>query len=181
MMTAIDCSYEIILDEMQIRHRVRGLGRRITEDYKGKDLFVVGILKGSFVFLSDLIRSIDLPMNIDFISVSSYGCEMESSGVVRLLYDLANPIKGRDVLLVEDIVDTGLTMKYLVDNLSTRDPRTIKVCSFLDKKEARSCEVDLKIDYMGFEVPKKFLVGYGLDYNEKYRNLPFIAAIKGTE
>ena len=105
-MNAIDCSYEIILNEMQIRNRVRELGGGITEDYKGKDLFVIGILKGSVIFLSDLIRSIDLPMNIDFISVSSYGCEMESSGVVRLLYDLARPIKDRDVLLVEDIIDT---------------------------------------------------------------------------
>ena len=177
-MTAIDCRYEIILNEMQIQNKVRELGARITRDYKGKDLVIVGILKGSVVFLSDLIRSIDLPMNIDFISVSSYGCEMESSGVVKLLHDLTKPVRERDILLVEDIVDTGLTIKYLVENLSARGPRTIKICSFLDKKEARSCDVNLKIDYIGFKVPKKFLVGYGLDYDEKYRNLPFIAAIK---
>ncbi|MBN2061386.1 MAG: hypoxanthine phosphoribosyltransferase [Deltaproteobacteria bacterium] len=176
-MTAIDCWYEVIINETQIQNKVKELGARITRDYEGKDLIIVGILKGSVVFLSDLIRSIDIPVSIDFISVSSYGCEKESSGIVRLLHDLTKPVKGRDILLVEDIVDTGLTLKYLMDNLSTREPRTIRICSLLDKKEARDNGIDLKIDYIGFTVPKKFLVGYGLDYDEKYRNLPFIAAI----
>lgn len=180
-MSILDLPYEVILSESQIKEKVRELGERITSDYRNRDLVLVGILKGSVVFLSDLIRAIDLPITVDFISVSSYGSQMESSGVVRLLYDLAKPIEGQDVLLVEDIIDTGTTLAYLMENLTTRHPRSIQICSFLDKKEARNPDIDLAVNFTGFEVPNKFLVGYGLDYDEKYRNLPFIAAITDGE
>ena len=180
-MQAITSNYETLLNPEQIRKKVEELGEQITKDYQGKDLILVGILKGSIVFMADLIRAIDLPIIIDFISVASYGSGMESSGIVRLLHDLTKPIEGKDVLLVEDIVDTGLTLEYLQENLTTRHPGSIKICAFLDKKEARNKDIDLKIDYVGFEVPDRFLVGYGLDYNEQYRNLPFIAAIMGEE
>ena len=181
IMSAIDCNYKTILNAEQIEEKVKELGARITKDFQDRDLVLVGILKGSVVFLSDLIRAIDLPVCIDFISVSSYGSDMETSGMVQLLHDLTKPIKGKDVLLVEDIVDTGLTLEYLLETLAGRHPSSIKICSLLDKKEARSKDIDLQIDYTGFEVPNEFLVGYGLDYAEKYRNLPFIAAIDGEE
>jgi hypoxanthine phosphoribosyltransferase len=180
-MTVLDRSYEIILSESQIKEKVRELGSRITKDYSGRNPIFIGILKGSVIFLSDLIRSIDLPIRIDFIAVSSYGGNMASSGVVRFLYDLRTSIEDRDVLLVEDIVDTGLTLKYLMENFITRHPRSIRICTLLDKKEARKPDIHLHIDYTGFEVPNRFLVGYGLDYDEKYRNLPFIAAITESE
>ena len=176
-MTVLDRSHEIVLSESQIEEKVRELGSEITNDYSDKSPIIVGILKGSVTFLADLIRSIDLQLSIDFIEVSSYGSEMKSSGVVRILHDMKASIEGLDVLLVDDIVDTGLTLAYLVENLSTRHPRSLKVCALLDKKEARKPEIALKMDYIGFEVPNRFLVGYGLDYDEKYRNLPFIAAI----
>ena len=176
-MAVLDRPYEIILSESQIEERVRELGTKITNDYFDMSPIIVGILKGSVTFLVDLIRSIDLQLSIDFIAVSSYGSEMKSSGVVRIQYDMKTSIEGRDVLLVEDIVDTGLTLAYLVENFATRHPKSLKVCTLLDKKEARKPEIQLKIDYIGFEVPNRFLVGYGLDYDEKYRNLPFIAAI----
>jgi hypoxanthine phosphoribosyltransferase len=177
MMAFLDRPHEIILSESQIKEKVRALGSEITKDYFDKSLIIVGILKGAVMFLADLIRSIDLQLSIDFIEVSSYGSEMKSSGVVRILHDMKTSIEGRDVLLVEDIVDTGLTLAYLVGDFSTRHPRSLKICTLLDKKEARKPEIDLKMDYVGFEVPDRFLVGYGLDYDEKYRNLPFIAAI----
>jgi hypoxanthine phosphoribosyltransferase len=176
-MTILEKPYEIILSESQINNKVQELGAEITKDYSGKDPVFIGILKGSVIFLSDLIRSIDLPLSIDFISVSSYGDSMESSGVVRFLYDIKTSIEGRDVLLVEDIVDTGLTLDYLIKNFITRHPNSIQICTLLDKKKSRKPEIELDIAYTGFEVPNKFLVGYGLDYAEKYRNLPFIAAI----
>ena len=176
-MTLLDRPHEIVLSESQIEEKVRELGSGITKDYFGKSPILVGILKGSFIFLSDLIRSIDLTLSIDFIAVSSYGSEMKSSGVVRILYDMKTSIEGRDVLLVDDIVDTGLTLAYLMEDLSTKRPKSLKVCALLDKKEARKPEIELKMDYVGFEVPNRFMVGYGLDYDEKYRNLPFIAAL----
>lgn len=176
-MSVIDMPHEIILSESQIEEKVKKLGTEITNDYSDKNPIIVGILKGSFMFLADLIRSIDLPLSIDFIAVSSYGSEMKSSGVVRILYDMKTSIEGRDVLLVDDIVDTGFTLAYLMESFSTRHPRSLKVCTLLDKKGARKPEIDLKMDYVGFEVPNQFMVGYGLDYGEKYRNLPFIAAI----
>ncbi len=176
-MAVLDRPHEIVLSESQIEEKVRELGSEITNDYFDKSPIVVGTLKGSAIFLADLIRSIDLQLSIDFIAVSSYGSEMKSSGVVRILYDMKTSIEGRDVLLVDDIVDTGLTLAYLMENLSTRHPRSLKVCTLLDKREARKPEIELKMDYVGFEVPNRFLVGYGLDYDEKYRNLPFIVAI----
>ncbi len=176
-MTVLDRPHEIVLSESQIEKKVRELGSEITDDYPDKSPVIVGILKGSVTFLADLIRSIDLQLSIDFIEVSSYGSEMKSSGVVRILHDMGTSIEGRDVLLVDDIVDTGLTLAYLMENFSARHPRSLKVCTLLDKKEARKPWVELEIDYVGFEVPNRFLVGYGLDYDGKYRNLPFIAAI----
>jgi hypoxanthine phosphoribosyltransferase len=176
-MPVLDRPHEIILTESQIEEKVRELAAQITKDYSDKPPIFIGILKGSVIFLSDLIRSIDLPIRLDFIAVSSYGSEMTSSGVVRIQYDLKTSIEGRDVLVVEDIVDTGLTLAYLMENFATRHPKSIKICALLDKKEARKSDIELKIDYVGFEVPDQFLVGYGLDYNEKYRNLPFVAAI----
>ena len=173
----LDRPHKVILSESEIKAKVRELGSQITEDYSDKSPIIIGILKGSVIFLADLVRSIDLPINIDFIAVSSYGSEMKSSGVVRIQYDMKTSIEGRDVLLVEDIVDTGLTLAHLMKSFSTRRPRSLKVCTLLDKKEARKPWIGLKIDYVGFEVPNRFLVGYGLDYDEKYRNLPFIAAI----
>lgn len=180
-MTILDRPHEILFSESQIREKVRELGAKITRDYSGKNPIFIGILKGGVIFLSDLIRSIDLPIAIDFIAVSSYGANMESSGVVRFLFDLKTSIENRDVLLVEDIVDTGLTLEYLSENFITRHPNSVRICALLDKKGARKPGVDLHIDYRGFEVPNRFLVGYGLDYNEKYRNLPFIAAITESE
>ena len=176
-MTVLDRPHEIVLSESQIEEKVRELGSEITNDYSDKSPIIVGILKGSFMFLADLIRSIDLQLSIDFIEVSSYGSEMKSSGVLRIICDMKTSLEGRDVLLVDDIVDTGLTLSYLMEDLSTRHPKSLKVCTLLDKKEARKPEIELKIDYVGFEVLNRFLVGYGLDYDEKYRNLPFIAAI----
>jgi hypoxanthine phosphoribosyltransferase len=176
-MPVLDRPHEIILTESQIEEKVRELAAQITKDYSDKPPIVIGILKGSVIFLSDLIRSIDLPIRLDFIAVSSYGSEMTSSGVVRIQYDMKTSIEGRDVLVVEDIVDTGLTLAYLMENFATRHPKSIKICALLDKKEARKSDIELKIDYVGFEVPDQFLVGYGLDYDEKYRNLPFVAAI----
>jgi len=176
-MTVLDRPHEIILSESKIKDKVRELGFEITDDYSHKDLIVIGVLKGSVIFMADLIRSIDLPIHMDFIAVSSYGSEMESSGVVRIQYDMKTSIEGRDVLLVEDIVDTGLTLAYLMDNFATRNPKSLKICTLLDKREARKPEIELKMDYVGFEVPNRFLVGYGLDYDESYRNLPFVAAI----
>lgn len=176
-MTVLDRPHEIILSESQIEEKVRVLAAQITKDYSNKTPIFIGILKGSVIFLSDLIRSIDLPIRLDFIAVSSYGSEMTSSGVVRIQYDLRTSIEGQDVLVVEDIVDTGLTLAYLMENFATRHPKSIKICALLDKKEARKSDIELKIDYVGFEVPDQFLVGYGLDYDEKYRNLPFVAAI----
>ena len=176
-MAVLDRPHEIVLSESQIEEKVRELGSEITNDYFDKSPIVVGTLKGSAIFLADLIRSIDLQLSIDFIAVSSYGSEMKSSGVVKILYDMKTSIEGRDVLLVDDIVDTGLTLAYLMENLSTRHPKSLKVCTLLDKKGARKPEVDLKMDYVGFEVPNRFLVGYGLDYDEKYRNLPYIGVL----
>ncbi len=176
-MPVLDRPHEIILSESQIKEKVRELAAQITKDYSDKTPIVIGILKGSVVFLSDLIRAVDLPISLDFIAVSSYGSEMTSSGVVRIQYDMKTSIEGRDVLVVEDIVDTGLTLAYLMENFATKHPKSIKICALLDKKEARKSDIELKIDYAGFEVPDKFLVGYGLDCDEKYRNLPFVAAI----
>ena len=165
-----------LLSSEQIAAKVAELGGRISRDYKDKNLIVIGILKGAIVFLSDLIRQIKIPLYLDFIAVSSYGSSTESSGVVRILKDLDKSIEHRDVLIVEDIVDSGLTIKYLMENLEARSPNSVKVCTLLDKPARRKTQV--LIHYNGFIIPDEFAVGYGLDYNDKYRNLPGIYVLK---
>ncbi len=169
--------HEILLTEEEISEKVKYLGEQISQDYhKNDEIVVVGVLKGASVFMADLIRRIDIPVYIDFMAVSSYGYSTESSGIVRILKDLDFEIEGRHVLIVEDIIDTGLTLKYLTDNLRSRNVKSLKICTLLDKPERRKCHLD--IDYIGFKIPDKFVVGYGIDYGEKYRNLPYVAVIK---
>ncbi|HYF81904.1 MAG TPA: hypoxanthine phosphoribosyltransferase [Clostridia bacterium] len=165
-----------MISEEEIAKRVGELGKQLTEEYKGKDLLIVGILKGCMLFLSDLVRAIDLPLTMDFMVVSSYGSTTKSSGVVRIIKDLEREIEGKDVLIVEDIVDTGLTLSYLIENFKTRNPKSVKVCSLLDKPDRRKAQVD--IEYVGFKIADEFVVGYGLDYAEIYRNLPFVCVLK---
>jgi len=167
---------EILLSEEQIAQKVRYLGQRISEDYQGNSILVIGILKGAVIFLADLVRNITIPVGIDFMAVSSYGKASESSGVVQILKDLDQNIEGRHVMVVEDIVDTGLTLKYLLENLSTRKPASLKICTLLDKPTRRKS--DVVPDYNGFTIPDEFVVGYGLDYAEKYRNLREIGVLK---
>ena len=168
---------EILITEEELRARVAELGKAISVDYQGKDLLAVCILRGAVIFLSDLTRQITIPHEIDFMAVSSYGGgRTESSGVVRILMDLVTNIGGRDVLIVEDIVDTGLTLTDIIDNLKTRRPASLRTCSLLNKQARRV--VDVSVDYIGFDIPDKFVVGYGLDYGEKYRNLPFVGVLK---
>lgn len=167
---------EILISEEEIKKKVKEIADKISADYNGKHPVLVSILKGSIVFLSDLLKNIDINCSIDFIAVSSYSGDMESSGVVKLIMDLRESIEGRHVLLIEDIVDTGLTMAYLRDNLLTRKPRSFKICTLLSKPCNRQIHIDSC--YVGFEIPDKFVVGYGLDYRERYRNLPFIATLK---
>lgn len=171
-----DLLKKILISEEQLKERIKELGEQIAADYKGKDLVVIGILKGAILFLSDLIKEIDLPLVIDFMAVSSYGSSTSSSGVVRILKDLDEDIEGKDVLIIEDIVDTGLTLNYLLGNLQARKPNSIKICCCLDKPSRRTAPV--KVDYVGFEIEDEFVVGYGLDYAEKYRNLPYIGVLK---
>jgi len=167
---------QILISKEDIADRVKELGAEITEDYKDCDLVVVGILKGALMFMADLIRHIKIPVLMDFAVVSSYGASTETSGVVRILKDLDQPIEGKHVLIVEDIIDSGLTMHYLVRNLEARKPASVKVCTLLDKPSRR--KVDIKPDYCGFSIPDKFVVGYGLDYAEYYRNLPQVGVLK---
>lgn len=167
---------EILISEEQIAQRVKELGEQITEEYKGKNLMVIGVLKGCVLFLSDLVRQINLPLTLDFMVVSSYGSSTKSSGVVRIVKDLEKDIQGKDLLIVEDIVDTGLTLSYLIEILNSRNPNSIKVCSLFNKPERRKGKVD--IAYSGFTIPDEFIVGYGLDYDEVYRNLPFVCVLK---
>lgn len=168
---------EILFTEDEIRERITELGNEISREYRGRELVLVGVLKGSCVFLADLMRAIDLELTIDFMSVSSYKDGTVSTGDVEILKDLSNPIRGKDVIVVEDIVDTGLTLSRLLEILSSRGARSIKLASFLDKPEPR-VKTHLKIDYTGFVVPNEFLVGYGLDAAGRYRNLPFIAVVR---
>jgi hypoxanthine phosphoribosyltransferase len=168
---------EILFTEQQIGERVAELGRQITEDYKGKDLVLIAVLKGSCVFLADLMRNIDLPMNIDFMAVSSYRDETVSSGDVEILKDLHHPIRDKDVIVCEDIIDTGLTLFRLTEILSSRGPKSLRIATLLDKPEPR-IKKDLKVDYTGFTIPNRFVVGYGLDAANRFRNLPFIAVVK---
>ena len=167
---------KILIEENELKSKVAEIAAKITEDYKGKDLLIVCVLKGAVVFASDLIRKIDLPLDIDFMAISSYGANTKSSGVVRILKDLNTGIEDRHVLIVEDIIDSGLTLAYLADNLRSRQPASVEICTILDKKERRTINLDIK--YAGFVVPDEFVVGYGLDYAEKYRNLPYIAVLK---
>ncbi|SDY42233.1 hypoxanthine phosphoribosyltransferase [Tindallia californiensis] len=167
----------VLLSEEVIEKKVIELAQQIKADYRQEDdLLVVGVLKGANIFMGDLIRKIDLPLEIDFMAVSSYGASTESSGVVRILKDLDADIKGRHVLIIEDIVDTGLTLQYLTDILKRRKVDSLRICTLLDKPSRRKC--DLHIDYVGFEIPDRFIVGYGIDYAEKYRNLPYIATVE---
>lgn len=161
-------------DELQ--RRVAELGEQITRDYAGRSLLLIGVLKGAVFFLSDLMRFIDVPVEVDFMAVASYGSATDSSGVVRILKDLDAAIEGRDVLIVEDIVDSGLTLQYLMRNLGSRNPASLEVCALLMKPERR--KVDLPTRYVGFEIPDRFVVGYGLDYDERHRNLPYVAAFE---
>ncbi len=166
---------EVLVSAEELKLRVEELGEQISRDYAGRSLLLIGVLKGAVFFLSDLMRFIDIPVEVDFMAVASYGSATDSSGVVRILKDLDASIEGRDVLIVEDIVDSGLTLQYLMRNLGSRNPRTLEVCALLTKPERR--KVDLPTRYVGFEIPDRFVVGYGLDYAERHRNLPFVAAL----
>lgn len=167
---------KILIDEDTLQGRIRELGAKITEDYKDKELFLICVLKGAVVFVSDLMKRIDLPLEVDFMAVSSYGSDTKSSGVVRILKDLNKGIEGKHVLVVEDIIDSGLTLSYLIENLKARCPESVEICTILDKSERRKANINIK--YTGFQVPDEFVVGYGLDYAEKYRNLPYVAILK---
>jgi hypoxanthine phosphoribosyltransferase len=166
---------ETLVSSEDLQRRVVELGRQISEEYAGRDLVMVGVLKGAVLFLADLMRNIDLPCEVDFMAVSSYGSQTDSSGVVRILKDLDAPIEDRDVLIVEDIIDSGLTLQYLMRNLRARNPASLEVCSLLTKPER--LRVDLSPKYIGFEIPNRFAVGYGLDYAQRYRNLSYVAAL----
>jgi hypoxanthine phosphoribosyltransferase len=167
---------EILVQQDDLAHRVRELGAEISRDYASRDLFLVGVLKGAVFFLSDLMRHLEVPCEVDFMAVASYGSSTDSSGVVRILKDLDAPIEGREVLIVEDIVDSGLTLSYLLRTLRARDPASLEVCALLTKPERR--KVELPIRYVGFEIPNRFAIGYGLDHAERYRNLPYVAVLK---
>ena len=167
----------VLLTERELRERVTELGRQITRDYNGRPLHLVGILKGSVVFMSDLMRTIDLPLTMDFMAVSSYGSGAKTSGVVQVIKDLSSPIAGKEVLIVEDILDSGLTLSYITELLKSKDAADVKVCTLLNKPGRRHPEVTLEVDYEGFIIPDEFVVGYGLDYDEKYRNLPYVGIL----
>ncbi|MBJ7243211.1 MAG: hypoxanthine phosphoribosyltransferase [Solirubrobacteraceae bacterium] len=170
---------EILVQPDQLKERVRALGVQISADYEGRDLLLVGVLKGATFFLADLMRNITAPCELDFMALASYGSQTDSSGVVRILKDLDAPIEGRDVLIVEDIVDSGLTLQYLLRNLGARDPASLEVCSLLTKPERRKADVPIK--YVGFEIPNRFAIGYGLDHAERWRNLPYVASLLRPE
>ncbi len=171
-----NCVERVLLSEEYLADVVSKLGKRITEDYKDKNLLMVSILKGSVIFMSDLMRHVNLPCRIDFMSVSSYNGGVKSSGIVKIVKDLDIQLEGYDLLVVEDILDSGLTLSYILKILSARKPKSIKICTLLDKPHQR--KADVKADYVGCEVPDEFVVGYGLDYEEKYRNIPFIGVLK---
>jgi hypoxanthine phosphoribosyltransferase len=166
---------EVLVSADDLQRRVAELGEEISRDYAGRSLLLIGVLKGAVFFLSDLMRFIEVPVEVDFMAVASYGSATDSSGVVRILKDLDEAIEGRDVLIVEDIVDSGLTLQYLMRNLGSRNPRSLEVCALLTKPQRR--KVDLPTRYVGFEIPNRFVVGYGLDHEERHRNLPFVAAL----
>ena len=167
---------EVLLTGEQIQARVAELGAQLAADYGGRDPMLVSVLKGSIIFLADLIREMEIPLSLDLMEVSSYGASTESSGQVRILKDLSKPIDGRDVIVVEDIIDTGLTLNYLLRYLHDKGPASIRVCCLLDKPARRLA--DITIDYRGFTIPDRFVIGYGLDYDERYRNLPYIGVLR---
>ncbi len=167
---------KVLISEQEIKEINKKLAAMINKDYVGKKLLLVSVLKGAVVFMTDLMREIDLPCTIDFMIVSSYGSGTKTSGVVKIIKDLDTNLEGYDVLIVEDILDTGLTLSYIVDILKGRNPNSVKICTFLDKPERRAA--DIRADYIGTQVPDEFVVGYGLDYDEKYRNLPFVGVLK---
>jgi hypoxanthine phosphoribosyltransferase len=171
-----DAIGDILVKPEELQNRVRELAAEISRDYVDRDLVLIGVLKGAVFFLSDLMRQLEVPCEVDFMAVASYGSATRSSGVVRILKDLDAVIEGRDVLIVEDIVDSGLTLQYLLRNLGARNPRSLEVCALLTKPERR--KVHLPTRYVGFEIPDRFVIGYGLDHGERYRNLPFVAALK---
>lgn len=167
---------KILLDEEKISKKIKEIGKNISEDYKGKELILIGVLKGSVMYMAELMKQIDIPCTMDFMSVSSYGNSTTSSGVVKILKDLDASIEGKDVLIVEDIIDSGITLKYLAQYLRAKNPNSLEITTLLNKPERRKADIEVK--YIGFEVPDYFLVGYGLDYAEKYRNLPYIGILK---
>lgn len=167
---------EILLSEQALLQKVAEIGKQISEDYRGRDLLLVSVLKGSVVFMADLMRAITIPCSIDFMAVSSYGSGVKTSGVVRIIKDLDSEVEGKDILIVEDILDSGKTLSYIQEILLARNPNSIRICTLLDKPERR--QVNLSADYAGFTVPDEFVVGYGLDFAEKYRNLPFVGILK---
>ena len=166
---------EILIEGDALQARIDELGAQISADYEGRDLLLVGVLKGAVFFMADLMRSISVPCEIDFMAISSYGASTDSSGVVRILKDLDINIEGRHVLVVEDIVDSGLTLSYLIRNLESREPASLEICALLTKPSRREIEVDVR--YVGFEIPNRFVIGYGLDFAERYRNLPYVAVL----
>lgn len=175
--TCLHCDLsEILLTTTAIRRRVEEIGRQISADYAGRELVVVGVLTGSVLFLADVIRHITVPMELDFVAMSSYGAETRSSGEVRLVKDLGHPIHGKHVLVAEDIVDTGLTLRYLLETIHARQPASVSTCVLLDKPSRR--QVEVPVDYLGFEIEDRFVVGYGLDYAGRYRNLPYIGVMR---
>jgi hypoxanthine phosphoribosyltransferase len=166
---------EILIDEVTLAARVAELGAEVSEDYQGRDLLLIGVLKGAVFFMADLMRHLTVPCEVDFMAISSYGDATDSSGIVRILKDLDINIEGRHVLVVEDIIDSGLTLSYLMRNLESREPASLEVCALLTKPSRR--EIDVPVRYVGFEIPNKFVVGYGLDFGERYRNLPFVGVL----
>ena len=174
-LTADEGVGEILIGEQELQARIAELGVEISRDYAGRDLLLVGVLKGAVFFMADLMRELTVPCEIDFMAISSYGAGTDSSGVVRILKDLDINISGRDVVVVEDIIDSGLTLSYLMRSLKARKPATVEICALLTKPERR--EVDVPVAYVGFEIPNKFVIGYGLDFDERYRNLPYVAVL----
>jgi hypoxanthine phosphoribosyltransferase len=166
---------EILIDEDALHARIAELGEEISADYAGRDLLLIGVLKGAVFFMADLMRRLVVPCEIDFMAISSYGASTDSSGVVRILKDLDINIEGRHVLVVEDIIDSGLTLQYLIRNLEARDPASLEICALLTKPERR--EIDVDVRYVGFEIPNRFVIGYGLDFAERYRNLPYVGVL----
>jgi hypoxanthine phosphoribosyltransferase len=166
---------EVLIDAETLNGRIAELGAEVSADYEGRDLLLIGVLKGAVFFMADLMRRLTIPCEVDFMAISSYGASTDSSGVVRILKDLDINIEGRDVLVVEDIIDSGLTLSYLMRNLESREPATLEVCALLTKPGRR--EIDVPVRYVGFEIPNRFVIGYGLDFGERYRNLPYVAVL----